>query len=129
KILEFGLARIDEAGRRAGHAGHRAGHVGHRFSGASAIAGVPDLTQPGVVIGTPAYMAPEQINGLAVDARADVFAFGVLLYEFACGVHPFAAATPLGTVARVLESDVAPLSSLVDVPAPLVEVLARCLHK
>src|SRR5206468_5290427 len=114
KILDFGLARMDEAGPGAGH------REGGR---------VPYVTQPGVVIGTPAYMAPEQINGLAVDARADVFAFGVLLYEYACGVHPFAAATPLGTVARVLESDVAPLSSLVDVPAPLVEVLARCLHK
>ena len=42
-----------------------------------------------MLIGTPAYMAPEQINGQPVDARADVFAFGVLLYEYACGVHPF----------------------------------------
>jgi predicted Ser/Thr protein kinase len=107
KILDFGLARM-------------AGGV---------LEGSPRLTQPGMLIGTPAYMAPEQINGLAVDARADVFAFGVLLYEYACGVHPFAAATPLGTVARVLESDVAPLSSRVDVPAPLVDVLARCLQK
>jgi len=74
KILDFGLARMDEAGPGAGH------REGGR---------VPYVTQPGVVIGTPAYMAPEQINGLAVDARADVFAFGVLLYEFACGAHPF----------------------------------------
>jgi hypothetical protein len=58
-----------------------------------------------------------------------VFAFGVLLYEYACGVHPFASPTALGTVARVLESDVAPLSSLVDVPQPLVTVIARCLEK
>ena len=76
------------------------------------------MTQPGMLIGTPAYMAPEQINGLPVDARADVFAFGVLLYEYACGAHPFAAATALATVARVLESDARPLPSRADVPEP-----------
>ena len=80
------------------------------------------MTQPGMLIGTPAYMAPEQINGLPVDARADVFAFGVLLYEYACGVHPFAASTALATVARVLESDARPLASRADVPSRLADV-------
>ena len=54
-------------------------------------------------------MAPEQLNGGVVDVRADVFAFGAVLYEYISGVHPFAAATPLATVARVLESDARPL--------------------
>jgi serine/threonine-protein kinase len=134
KILDFGLARIDEAGRRAGHVGHRAGHgghpVGHRFSGASAIAGVPHLTQPGVVIGTPAYMAPEQINGLAVDARADVFAFGVLLYEFACGAHPFEGSSQLAVMARVLESDARPIASRCPaLSGGVADVISRCLRK
>ena len=87
------------------------------------------MTQPGVLIGTPAYMAPEQINGLPIDVRADVFAFGVLLYEYACGVHPFAGSTALATVARVLESDAAPLAARADVPGVVADVIARCLRK
>ena len=82
-----------------------------------------------MLIGTPAYMAPEQINGLPIDARADVFAFGVLLYEYACGAHPFAASTALATVARVLESDARPLAARSDVPSRVAEVIARCLRK
>ncbi|MGH9144750.1 MAG: serine/threonine-protein kinase, partial [Vicinamibacterales bacterium] len=107
KILDFGLARVD---------------VG-------AAAEQPRLTQPGMLIGTPAYMAPEQISGLSVDARADIFALGVLLYEYASGAHPFAAATPLATVARVLESEPRPLAGLADVPGPLAQVIVRCLRK
>ena len=106
KILDFGLARI---------------------GGLSD--GAPRITQPGMLIGTPAYMAPEQINGLSVDARADVFAFGVLLYEYACGTHPFAASTALATVARVLESDARPLGARADVPGRVAGVIARCLQK
>jgi predicted Ser/Thr protein kinase len=106
KILDFGLARIG-----------------------GGDAGGPRMTQPGMLVGTPAYMAPEQINGLPVDARADVFALGVVLYEYACGAHPFAASTALATVARVLESDAPPLVSRADVPGRLADVIARCLQK
>ena len=67
KILDFGLARVS----------------------AEAADERPRITQPGMLIGTPAYMAPEQINGLPVEPRADVFAVGVLLYEYASGAHPF----------------------------------------
>ena len=87
------------------------------------------MTQPGMLIGTPAYMAPEQINGLPVDARADVFALGVLLYEYACGTHPFAATTALATVARVLESDARPLGARAEVPSRLADLVARCMQK
>jgi predicted Ser/Thr protein kinase len=107
KVLDFGLARIS----------------------AEMMEGAPRLTQPGMLIGTPAYMAPEQINGLPVDARADVFAVGVLLYEYACGVHPFAASTALATLARVLESDARPLVSHANVSSRLAGVIARCLQK
>jgi len=107
KILDFGLALVGV--RAAGEA--------------------PRLTQPGMLVGTPAYMAPEQINGLPIDARADVFAFGVLLYEYACGAHPFAASTALATVARVLESDARPLAARADVPSRVADVIARCLRK
>jgi hypothetical protein len=107
KILDFGLARIGDGTRD----------------------GAARITQPGMLIGTPAYMAPEQINALPVDARADVFAFGVLLYEYACGSHPFAGSTALATVARVLESDARPLGSRADVPARLADVIGRCMQK
>lgn len=107
KILDFGLARVDDG------------------SGPRAFA-----TQPGMLLGTPAYMAPEQLNGEHVDARADVFAFGAVLYEFISGVHPFAAATPLATIARVLESEARPLlSQCPHVPVGVLECVERCLRK
>jgi len=115
KILDFGLARILEEGGPEG--------ASHTRSAGFA-------TRPGIVLGTPAYMAPEQINGEAVDARADVFAFGVLLYEYACGEHPFAATTELAVVARVLGSEARPLlERCPDVPRGAAAVIARCLRK
>jgi len=109
KILDFGLARLDADGT-----GDESAFV----------------TRAGVIVGTPAYMAPEQLTGKAVDARADVFAFGVLLYEYACGIHPFAAGSPIATMARVLDSQVTPLvDRCPDLPAQVVDVVARCLRK
>jgi len=107
KILDFGLARIDSPHMPAGM-----------------------VTQPGVVVGTPAYMAPEQINGTTVDARADVFAFGVLMYEYACGAHPFEGGSPLAVVARVLESDARPLAlRCPELSSGMADVVSRCLRK
>ena len=57
-------------------------------------------------------MAPEQLSGGTADARTDVFSYGVLLYEYATGVHPFDAATPLARIARVLESEPTPIARL-----------------
>ena len=75
-------------------------------------------------------MAPEQLNGQPVDARADVFAFGVLMYEYACGVHPFAASTELARIARVLESDARPLEERCpQLPVAIADAVARCLRK
>jgi Protein kinase domain len=72
KILDFGLARA-EAG----------------VTGAGSF-----VTRPGLLVGTPGYIAPEQLAGERGDARADVYAFGVLMYEYACGVHPFVSGAP-----------------------------------
>jgi serine/threonine protein kinase len=109
KILDFGLARIETPGLDA-----------------------PKIfaTRQGAVLGTPAYMAPEQLNGQPADARADVFAFGITTYEFACGEHPFAAPTELGLVARLLESRAQPLAARrPQMPLPLAAVIDRCLAK
>jgi predicted Ser/Thr protein kinase len=72
KILDFGLAR----------------------SQASAAAGASFATRPGVLVGTPGYIAPEQLAGERGDTRADVYAYGVLMYEYACGMHPFVSGAP-----------------------------------
>lgn len=87
-------------------------------------------TMPGVLVGTPAYMAPEQLKGRRADARADVFAYGVIMYEYAAGTHPFEASTPLGLLARVLESDARPIAERAPhVPAQIAMVVDRCLRK
>jgi eukaryotic-like serine/threonine-protein kinase len=118
KILDFGLARLMEDAIPEG-ASSNTGTAGSRYA-----------TRPGFVIGTPAYMAPEQINGDPVDVRTDVFAFGVLLYEYACGAHPFAATTELATVARVLGTDARPLTARCPaVPGRVAEIITRCLSK
>jgi serine/threonine protein kinase len=109
KILDFGLAHVQVAATES-----------------LAVR----VTQPGMLVGTPGYMAPEQLNGQPADARADVFAFGVLLYEYACGTHPFEAATPLGVAARVLESDARPLETRCpDLPRAVTAIIERCLRK
>jgi predicted Ser/Thr protein kinase len=110
KVLDFGLARMTEPEIAGGR--------------------LNTVTQPGMLVGTPAYMAPEQLNGQPADARADVFAFGVLMYEYACGVHPFDAATPLALIARVLESDARPIGATCPaIPASVAAAIDRCLQK
>ncbi|MQA28651.1 MAG: protein kinase [Luteitalea sp.] len=110
KILDFGLAILDPG----------------------SIDGIAraNLTQPGTVVGTPAYMAPEQLNGGTADPRTDVFSYGVLLYEYATGIHPFDAPSPLARVARVLESEPTPLSHLrPDLSDTVTSVIGKALRK
>ncbi len=110
KIVDFGLARFGDP--------------------EAAAASATQLTAPGAMLGTPGYMAPEQIRGEPVDFRADLFAFGVLLFELATGSHPFTSATPVSTVARVLEATPPDLRQLAPAcPAALAAVISRCLQK
>ena len=105
KILDFGLARMEGAAS-------------------------PKLTQSGVIVGTPAYMAPEQVLGQQVDFRTDVFAFGLLIYELASGMNPFSATTVNATFARIIKDDPPPLSTVQPHNLPdLDRVLATCLRK
>jgi serine/threonine protein kinase len=109
KVLDFGLARVD--------------------AGPDGIAASLTSQLPGGIIGTPAYMSPEQIEGRAVTPAADVFAFGVLMYEWIAGRHPFQAASVLATLARVLDTTPEPLSAHAAVPRWLSDVVERCLRK
>ena len=108
KILDFGLARAERGGDVA----------------------TPAVTVPGAIVGTIAYMAPEQIEGQPVDARTDLFALGVILYECAAGSHPFSAPTALATSARILGTSPAPLDQLrPDLPVALASAIMWCLAK
>ena len=103
KIVDFGIARTLSAG-------------------AAAQAG---LTMAGAHLGTPGYMAPEQLRGHPIDARVDVFAFGVMAYELATGSHPFGGSDPAALLERLL-SDNPPLSRPIE-PAGLNAIIRICL--
>ena len=97
KILDFGLAKLTQADSTLGTA--------------SALATMPSPTQPGVVLGTVGYMAPEQVRGLDVDHRADLFAFGAILYELLSGRRAFRRDTAPETMAAILNEDPPDLSA------------------
>ena len=86
-------------------------------------------TQMGVVLGTAAYMSPEQARGKAVDKRADIWAFGVVLYEMLAGARPFQGEDVSLTLASVMKSDVDTRTLPDDVPPAVRTVLDRCLDK
>jgi WD40 repeat protein len=116
KILDFGLAKLlqDEAAAADGP-----------------TASIPQhQTDPGHVLGTVGYMAPEQVRGGSADARSDIFAFGVVLYEMLTGKRPFQRATSADTLSAILNEDPPPISqSLRSFPPPLQRVVSRCLEK
>jgi serine/threonine protein kinase/tetratricopeptide (TPR) repeat protein len=111
KIADFGIAR-------------------RIFSGGESGGGDEELTRDGAVLGTRRVMSPEQICGDPVDARSDLFSFGVLLYEMFTGRSPFLAKTAAATVQRILRED-PPSASEVDarVPPALSDLIGELLEK
>jgi serine/threonine protein kinase/tetratricopeptide (TPR) repeat protein len=90
----------------------------------------PQLTNPGVLMGTVAYMSPEQARGYEVDARSDVFSLGILLYELIAGRPPFDGETSSDVIAAILTAHPIPVSQRVpELPVELSHIIDKCLRK
>jgi eukaryotic-like serine/threonine-protein kinase len=116
KILDFGLAKVTKP----------------ESEGASGSESVTETVgTKGMVLGTVAYMSPEQIRGLPADRRSDVFSFGVMLYELLVGTRPFKADTPVDTMTAILTKDPfeTPPASARVVPPVIARVVRHCLEK
>jgi eukaryotic-like serine/threonine-protein kinase len=117
KVLDFGLAKLNDED----HADAFAETV--HGDGAS-------LTEEGTILGTVAYMSPEQADGKRVDARSDIFSFGSVLYEMVTGHRAFAGGSKLSSLSAVLHTEPQPPSQAVpDIPLELDRIIARCLKK
>jgi non-specific serine/threonine protein kinase len=125
KILDFGLAKVLSLGASDGST-HGADH------GTKATVDSPqgDLTSPGSSLGTIAYMSPEQARGEELDARTDLFSFGVVLYEMAAGTPPFSGNTSAVIFHRILNEPAEPISKTnPKVPAELDRIVGKALEK
>jgi Tol biopolymer transport system component len=112
KVMDFGLARLLPA-RREGEGG----------------TGTTGLTAPGTIVGTPAYLAPEQLKEQAADERSDIWAFGCLLFELLTGTRAFAGDTVAETTAAILDRDPDWPRLPAETPGEIRRLLARCLRK
>lgn len=106
KVMDFGIARLAQRAAGAG------------------------MTQAGMVVGTPEYMAPEQLLGDEVDARVDIYAAGVVFYECLTGRLPFVADSPITLIAKLLEEEPTPVRDVnPEVPPPLAELVMRAMAR
>jgi serine/threonine protein kinase len=104
KLMDFGVARMAEAPEA--------------------------MTQAGLIVGTPHYMSPEQVQGKQLDARTDVYAMGVLLYELLAGRRPFESTTLTGILtAHIMEKPKAPIEVRPDIGRDMNAIVLRCLEK
>ena len=115
KVLDFGVAKLLEPGEADAFAPTQT---------------APAQTEAGTVVGTAAYMSPEQAEGRPVDARSDIFSFGVVLYEMVTGRRPFQGETKLATLTAILHTEPQPVSEVAEgVPRELERVITSCLRK
>jgi eukaryotic-like serine/threonine-protein kinase len=115
KVLDFGLSRLMQRTDGSAHA---------------ATQTTPDLTLQGVILGTAAYMSPEQAEGKPVDARSDIFSFGSVLFEMLTGQRAFRGESYISTLGAILRDTPVQVRKLrKDAPAPLEQIVNRCLEK
>ena len=121
KVLDFGLAKLADLDNKPSD---------ERITTETGLPVSQPQTAEGAILGTSAYMSPEQAEGKPADARSDVFAFGAVLYEMLSGRRAFSGATRVATLAAVLTGEPEPLTRLVpDLPRDLEKTVARCLRK
>ena len=117
KILDFGLAKIAAAAQGL-------------EPDAATVARAQNLTEPGVTMGTAAYMSPEQARGETVDARSDLFSFGLVLYEMATGVQAFSAKTSALLFDAILHGDPTPPARIrPELSSALEQIITRAIEK
>ena len=116
KLLDFGLAKVSESPATDANAATRT---------------MAAMTEEGKILGTVAYMSPEQAQGQAVDARSDIFSFGAVLYEMLTGQQAFRRSNTASTLAAILRDDPKPGSDAgaTSLPHDVEKVLRRCLRK
>ncbi len=113
KVLDFGLARYN-----------RAAEPGSTETQSAS------LTVAGSIVGTPAYMSPEQVLGELIDHRSDIFSFGIILYQIVCGRLPFKGMNMRSTMMQIANAEPPPVSKHdPTVPPPLASLIERCLTK
>ena len=115
KVLDFGLAKLKPA---------------VTASAETTFLPTGSLTGQHTVVGTAAYMSPEQAEGRPVDHRTDIFSLGVMLYELACGTRPFGGATAVSVISAIIKDEPTPLSDVKrDVPPALEQIVTKALAK
>src|SRR5271163_4681553 len=117
KVLDFGLAKLNDETEPDAFADTVHGD------------GAP-LTEEGTILGTVAYMSPEQADGKRVDARSDIFSFGAVMYEMVTGRRAFSGGSQASTIAAILREDPKPAREAVPgVPPELDRIIGRCMRK
>jgi eukaryotic-like serine/threonine-protein kinase len=115
KILDFGLAKLT---------------LPENASGGADAPTIQAATEPGLVMGTAGYMAPEQVRGKPTDSRSDIFAFGAILYEMVSGKRAFHGETAADTMSAILKEEVPDLAETArNVPPGLERIVRHCLEK
>ena len=128
KVLDFGLAKLQPSYQPADGEPESSERLPSAPSLSPTSESRPEITTAGGIVGTAAYMSPEQARGTACDKRSDIWAFGCVLYEMLAGKRAFAGRDVADTIASIIERE-PDWDAIHHVPAPLQRLLTRCLQK
>ncbi len=128
KILDFGLAKLLELGEKEGQTTEQI-QRGANLPRNTPVVRAKQLTRIGQALGTAAYMSPEQVKGEQLDARTDLFSFGLVLYEMATGQRAFSGETEAVLHAAIVQATPDPVRSLNSLPPELEPIISKALEK